>query len=99
MNSSVACERGRAATQSAEHTISQASLIEYLVAQAVSELIIVEFEEGSYRLEVSLTWKSGKSLLMAARGSERIFRSLDTAVRFLKSVGIGATVVRLELKQ
>jgi len=98
--SSVATSEGidMAATPSTEHTISQSALIEYLANQAVTELVVVEFERGTYRLEVSLSWKSGKSVLVAARGAERTFRSLDTLAKFLLTMGIGATVVRLELK-
>lgn len=86
------------AAPSSEHTINQLSLVEYLANQAVTELVVVEFERGTYRLEVALSWKSGKSVLVAARGADRTFRSLDTLARFLLTLGIGATVVRLELK-
>lgn len=98
--SSVATNEGfeAAAAPPSEHTISQSALIEYLANQAVTELVVVEFERGTYRLEVSLSWKSGKSVLVAARGAERTFRSLDTLAKFLLTMGIGATVVRLELK-
>jgi hypothetical protein len=98
--SSVATSEGLEATAvlPSEHTISQSALIEYLANQAVTELVVVEFERGTYRLEVSLSWKSGKSVLVAARGAERTFRSLDTLAKFLLTMGIGATVVRLELK-
>lgn len=83
---------------SPEHAITHASLIDYLGNQAVTELVVVEFDRGTYRLEVSLSWKQGKSVLVAARGTERTFRSLDTLAKFLLTIGIGATVVRLELK-
>lgn len=86
------------ARPSPEHTISQASLVEYLANQAVTELVIVEFGTRTYRVEVALSWKSGKSVLVAARGDQRSFRSLDTATKFLRTIGVGATVVRLELK-
>lgn len=85
-------------TSPTEYPIEQAALIEYLFAGAVTELLISEFGEGTYRLEVSLSWKSGKGILMAARGAQRTFRSLDTLANFIRSVGIGATVVRMELK-
>lgn len=83
---------------SAPHPITQAFLIEYLASQAVTELVIVELEARGYRLEASLSWRSGRSVLVAARGAERTFRSLDTAARFLRTLGIGSTLVRLELK-
>lgn len=81
-----------------EHPITHAALLEYLANGAVTELVAAEFKRGTYRLEVSLSWKSGKSVLMAARGAARTFRSLDTLANFLRSVGIGSTVVRWELK-
>lgn len=98
MSKSASTRKDSTAEPLSEHTITQASLIEYLANQAVTELVLVEFDAGTYRLEVSLSWKSGKSVLVAARGAERVFRSLDTASKFLKTMGIGATVVRLELK-
>jgi hypothetical protein len=91
-------QKDSTAMPSSEHTISQAPLIEYLANQAVTELVLVEFGVRTYRLEVSLSWKGGKSVLVTARGAERTFRSLDTASKFLRTIGIGATVVRLELK-
>jgi hypothetical protein len=81
-----------------EHVITHASLIEYLANQAVTELVVAEFDRGIYRLEAWLSWRAGKSVLVAARGAERTFRSLDTLAKFLLTIGIGATVVRLELK-
>ena len=87
-----------APTPPPEHPIEQAALVEYLSAGAVTELLVSEVEKGTYRLEVSLSWKTGKGVLMAARGAQRTFRSLDTLANFLRSVGTGATVVRMELK-
>jgi hypothetical protein len=85
-------------TPPTEHPLVQASLVEYLANGAVTELLVSEFEQGTYRLEISLSWKTGKCVLVAARGAERTFRSLDTMATFLRSVGIGSTVVRMELK-
>jgi hypothetical protein len=90
--------KGAATVPSIEHPLEQASLMEYLSAGAVTELLVSEFEEGTYRVEVLLTWKTGRAVLMAARGAQRTFRSLDTLANFLRSMGIGATVVRMELK-
>ena len=87
-----------AAILPSEHPITQVNLIDYLIAGAVTELLVAEFEHGTYRLEASLSWKSGKCVLMAARGAPRAFRSLDTIANFLRSVGMGSTVVRMELK-
>ena len=91
-------KRASAVLPSPEHSITHASLVEYLASGAVTELVAVEFDRGTYRLEASLSWRAGKSVLVAARGGERVFRSLDTLATFLRTVGIGATVVRLELK-
>lgn len=80
-----------------EHTILQAGLVEYLGSSAVTELVIVESEPGVFRIEAQLTWRTGRSLLVAARG-ERTFRRLDTVATLLRTLGIGATLVRLELR-
>lgn len=82
-----------------EHQLDAASLAEYLFEGAVTEILVSEIEGGAYRVEVTLSWKTGRAVLMAARGNQRLFRSLDTLANFLRSVGIGSTVVRLELKQ
>lgn len=81
-----------------EHTITQALLVEYLGNAAVTELVVVETEPATYRLEASLSWKSGRSVLVAARGGERSFRSLDTLATFLRTLGVGNTQVRLQLR-
>ena len=81
-----------------EHTITHALLAEYLASGAVIELVAVEHERGSYRIESTLSWRSGRSVLTAARGGERTFRSLDTLATFLRTIGAGTTVVRLELQ-
>jgi hypothetical protein len=80
------------------HTVTHAALVEHLASGAVAELVAVEFERGHYRLEASLSWRSGKSVLVAARGGERVFRSLDTLATFLTTIGTGPTLVRLQLK-
>ncbi len=91
-------KRASAALPPPEHGITHASLVEYLASGAVTELVAVEFSAGTYRLEASLSWRPGRSVLVAARGGERVFRSLDTVATFLRTIGIGATVLRLELK-
>jgi hypothetical protein len=78
--------------------ISHAALVEGFANHAVKAVEIVEFAQGTYRLEVSLSWKAGKSVLTAARGEKRDFRSLDTVVSYLLSAGVGATAVKLTLK-
>jgi hypothetical protein len=72
-------------------------LLEYFNDRVVTELRIVEVAAGSFRIEVLLTWKSAVSVLITARGGERRFRSVDTVVRFLQSIGVGPTVIRLVL--
>lgn len=80
-----------------EYPLTQLSLTDYLAAGAVSELVIRACDDGTWRLEASLSWRSGAGVLMAARGDQRRFRSLDTVARFLTSLGIKKTFVRLEL--
>jgi len=75
------------------------ALLGYFQSGAVSELIVREVREGTYRLEALLTWKPGRTVLKSARGGPRTFRSLDTLVRFLKSLGVGQTVIRMELRR
>ena len=78
--------------------VEMAALAEYLAHGAVSELVVVEVHKGTYRLEALLTWKPRRSVLTAARGGERIFRSVDTVVTFFKHIGVGRTSIRMELK-
>lgn len=80
-----------------EHSITHAALVEYLANAAVLELVVRSCGPGAYRLEASLSWRSGRSTLVTARGSVREFRSLDTLATFLKTTGVGHTLVRLEL--
>ena len=77
-----------------EHAVTQAALAEYLANAAVNELVIAEIERGVYRLECSLSWRPGTGVLVAARGSARTFRSLDTLATFLQTMGTGATLIR-----
>lgn len=79
------------------HGISESSLVEYLKSAAVSELVVVEQEPGVYRLEALLTWRTGRSVLVAARGGIRIWRSLDTLRRFFAAIEVGRTSIRMEL--
>lgn len=79
-----------------EHSITHAALIEYLANAAVLELVICH-AGSAYRLEASLSWRSGRSTLVTARGGVREFKSLDTLATFLRTAGIGRTLVRLQL--
>jgi hypothetical protein len=79
------------------HSFAEAALTGYLKDNAVSELIIVEHEPGAYRLEALLAWRTGRSVLVAARGATRLWRSLDTLRRFFAAIGVGKTSIRMEL--
>lgn len=76
--------------------VSQLELVDFFHRKAVHELIVVEIEPGWYRLEAIIAWRSGRWTLMGARGP-RTYRSLDTLVRHLKTLGSGRTITRLEL--
>lgn len=80
-----------------EHAVTQAALVEYLANQAVTELVIVSVAPGCYRLEAALSWRSGRSVLVATHGDARLFRSLDTIATLLRTIGTGVTLIRLEL--
>lgn len=79
------------------HHIIESALADYLKSAAVSELVIVEEAPGIYRLEALLTWRTGRSILVAARGGNRTWRSLDTVRRFFAAVEVGRTPIRMEL--
>jgi hypothetical protein len=79
------------------HTFGEASLIDFLESNAVSEFVIVEREPGVYRLEVLVTWRTGRSVVAPARGGVRVWRSLDSVRRFLAALKSGTVPVRLEL--
>lgn len=81
------------------HEMSMAALVEYAASNAITELFIVQQGRGAYRLEVELSWRPGRTVLTAARGGQRLFRSVDTMLRFLKSCGVTKTSFRLEIKQ
>lgn len=87
-----------AAAQQEGNQVEMAALVEYLANNAVSELVIVEVTKGTYRLDALLTWKPGRSQLVAARGRVRMFRSVDTLIRLFKQMGVGRTSIRMELK-
>jgi hypothetical protein len=73
------------------------ALLEYLAHGAVSELLVSEVAAGTYRVEALLTWKPTRSVLMAARGTQRTFRSVDTVLRLFWQIGVGKTLIRMEL--
>lgn len=85
----------------ASHEIVEADFAEFVGSGAVNEVFIVEVQDQeqrkSYRLEVLLTWRPGRSVLVVARGGERRWRKLDTLVRFLRSCGVRQTLLKMEL--
>jgi hypothetical protein len=91
-------KRKKATTKIDENGFGINALIEYLNNRAVSELRIVEVSASKYRLEALFTWKAWRSVLVSARGGPRTFRSVDTLIRFFKQIGVGETVIRMELK-
>jgi hypothetical protein len=100
-NSAKASVRPRAREKEASAAVEGfeiGALLEYLSSGAVSEVVVCEVTNGTYRIEALLTWKPSRSVLLAAAGTQRTFRSIDTIVRFLRSMGIGKTLIRLELK-
>jgi hypothetical protein len=79
------------------HDMTHASLVEQLARAAITELVIVEHTRGSFHLEAVMSLRSGRSRLITARGEPRSFRSLETVVSLLRTVGVGITVIRLEI--
>lgn len=76
--------------------VSQLELVDLFHRRAVHELIVVENEPLCYRLEAIIAWRIGRWTLMGGRGP-RNFRSLETLTRHLKTMGVGRTIIRLEL--
>jgi hypothetical protein len=89
--------RRAAQAGSAVHDLTHASLVEHLARAAITELVIVEHERGSFHLEAVMPLRSGRSRLVTARGEARSFRALETVVSLLRTVGVGVTVIRLEI--
>ena len=76
--------------------VSQLELVDLFHRRAVLELVVVEIAPLFYRLEAIISWRIGRWTLMGARGP-RNFRSLETLARHLKTMGVGRTIIRLEL--
>jgi hypothetical protein len=89
--------RPSAALPTPENAISYAALVEYLASRAVIELVVVEGAPGVFQVHVLLSWRAGRSVLVAEHGQPRTFRSLDRLATLLKTAGLGITLVRLEL--
>ena len=76
--------------------ISQVDFIGLLQKRAVHELVIVEFAPNLYRIEAIIAWRVGRWTLTGWR-APRTFKTLETLVRHLKTMGATHTVTRLEL--
>ncbi|MEJ8815241.1 hypothetical protein WKW77_29530 [Variovorax ureilyticus] len=77
--------------------VNQLELVGLLHKSAVIEIVIPEVEPGRYQVHLVVAWRYGRSVLTGASGQPRTFRSLDTLRTHLKTLGIGSTLVRLEL--
>ncbi|MDM0108032.1 hypothetical protein QTH97_23995 [Variovorax sp. J22R24] len=77
--------------------VSQLELVELLHKRAVNEVIIVEVDPGRFQMQPIVAWRFGRSVLIGSSGQPRTFRSLETLITHLKTLGIGRTLVRLEL--
>lgn len=78
-------------------TINHFELIELVQRGALIEIVIPEVEPGRYQVHLVVLWHVGRSVLTGSSGQPRTFRSLDTLQMHLKTLGIGRTLVRLEL--
>lgn len=78
------------------NAVSQLELVNFFRQKAVHELIVVEVEPGWFRLEATIAWRGGRWTLMGAKGP-RTWRSLDTLIRHLKTLGGGRIITRLDL--
>ena len=84
-------------TPPAHTELTARDLIDLLHRRTVDELIVVEGEPGRYQLQARISWRAGRSTLMGTRGP-RTYRNLNTLVTHLKTLDIGSTLVRLELR-
>ncbi|WP_446623234.1 hypothetical protein [Variovorax sp. LARHSF232] len=78
-------------------TVTQLELVELLHKGSLIEIIIAEVEPARYQIHLVVIWHFGRSVLAGSSGQPRTFRSLDTLRLHLKTLGIGSTLVRLEL--
>ena len=77
--------------------MTQLELVELLHTGSLIEIVIVEVAPARYQLHLVVVWRFGRSVLAGSSGQPRTFRSLDTLRLHLKTLGIGSTLVRLEL--
>ena len=78
-------------------TVTQLELVELLHKGSLIEIVIAEVEPARYQMHLVVVWHYGRSILAGSSGQPRTFRSLDTLRLHLKTLGIGNTLVRLEL--
>jgi len=77
--------------------VKQLELVELLHKSAVIEIVIAEVEPSNFEVQLVVAWRYGRSVLTTSAGHPRSFRSLDSLTAHLKTLGIGSTLVRLEL--
>jgi hypothetical protein len=77
--------------------VNQLELLGLLHRSAVIELVVSEVESCRYQVHVVVAWRHGRGVLTGSSGHPRTFRSLDTLRTHLKTLGIGSTLIRLEL--
>lgn len=77
--------------------VKQLELVELLHKCAVIEIVIAEVGPGNFEVHLVVAWRYGRSVLTTSSGHPRSFRSLDSLTAHLKTLGIGSTLVRLEL--
>ena len=78
-------------------TVTQLELVELLHKGSLIEIVVAEVEPARYQIHLVVIWHFGRSILAGSSGQPRTFRSLDTLRLHLKTLGIGSTLVRLEL--
>ncbi|VTY36577.1 Uncharacterised protein [Xylophilus ampelinus] len=88
---------GPSARATPAQTVSQLEFAQLLHKGAAIEVVIAEVAQGSYQLQLVVALHAGRRTLMTATRQPRAFRSLDTLRRHLKTLGVGKTLVRLEL--
>lgn len=77
--------------------VTQLEFVQLLHRGAVNEVVVAEVAQSLYQLQLVVAWHSGRKTLLASSRQPRTFRSLDTLRKHLKTVGVGRTLVRLEL--
>ncbi len=78
-------------------TVTQLEFVQLLHKGSVIEVVIAEVAQAVYQLQLVVAWHYGRRTLMTSTRHPRDFRSLDTLRRHLKTLGVGKTLVRLEL--